>query len=117
MDDLAERLTQILQDPKGMETVKNLASSFFGSQATQQPATDIPQMPSIPFSADQLQGIMKITSALNNGSQSDHSANLLIALKPHLSDERQQKVDKAVKMMKIIKILPLIQDSGLFSML
>ena len=37
-----------------------------------------------------------------------------MALKPHLSEERSKKVDDAVKIMQLIKLLPLIKESGLF---
>ncbi len=48
-----------------------------------------------------------------SGSGGDDNTRLLLALKPLLSDKRQGKVDEAIQMMKLIAILPLVQESGL----
>ncbi len=57
--------------------------------------------------------ILKIQQAFSAMSQNDKNTALLLALKPHLSEERQRKVDQAVLMMKILRILPMIADSGI----
>jgi hypothetical protein len=46
-------------------------------------------------------------------SQSDKNSELLLALKPHLSAERQQKVDKAIKLLKLIAVWNMAKESGL----
>ena len=56
---------------------------------------------------------MKLMSAMKN-DQDDDRTRLLLSLKPHLSQERQQRVDQAVKLLKLITLLPLIRESGLF---
>ncbi len=58
--------------------------------------------------------LMKIQNAFSRLSRSDKNVDLLMALKPHLSEERGKKVDDAVKIMQLIKLLPLIKESGLF---
>lgn len=57
--------------------------------------------------------ILKIQQAFSAMGQNDKNTALLVALKPHLSEERQHKVDQAVLMMKILRILPMIADSGI----
>lgn len=39
---------------------------------------------------------------------------LLLALRPLLREENRAKVDTAVKLLKLISLLPLLRDSGLF---
>ena len=57
--------------------------------------------------------ILKIQQAFSAMNQKDKNTDLLLALKPHLSEGRQHKVDQAVLMMKILRILPMIADSGI----
>lgn len=45
--------------------------------------------------------------------QEDDSTRLLAALKPLLSPPRQKKIDEAMKMLRMIKMLPLLRSSGL----
>lgn len=58
--------------------------------------------------------IMKVQQAMSQLSTSDKNVELLLALKPHFGDERRKKVDDAIKIMQMIKLLPLIKESGLF---
>ena len=37
----------------------------------------------------------------------------LLALKPHLREERQKKVEKAVKMLKLLSIWSMLKESGM----
>ena len=63
-----------------------------------------------------LEAIMKLgemLSAMN--SASDKNTQLLLALKPHLRPENRQKVDNALRLIKIINILPLLKDSGILN--
>ena len=60
----------------------------------------------------ELQAIMKIGSALKAPKQDDRS-QLLMALRPHLSPARQERVDQAVKILRILDTIPLLKDSGL----
>lgn len=56
--------------------------------------------------------VMRLMSAYS-GSGNDDNTRLLLALKPMLSDRRQGRVDEAIQMMKLIAILPLVQESGI----
>ena len=63
-----------------------------------------------------LEAIMKLgemLSAMN--SSSDKNTQLLLALKPHLRPENRQKVDNALRLIKIINILPLLKESGILN--
>ena len=63
-----------------------------------------------------LEAIMKLgemLSAMN--SASDKNTQLLLALKPHLRPENRQKVDNALRLIKIINILPLLKESGILN--
>ena len=60
--------------------------------------------------------IMGIMSALSD-NKIDERSKLLLALKPHLSEKRQQRVDKAVKLLKLASLIPIVKEQGLFDLI
>jgi len=57
--------------------------------------------------------LFKIQEIMNFMNQKDKNADLLIALKPHMNSERKQKIDKAVKLMKLVSIWGVLKDMGI----
>lgn len=128
MDDMAGKISELLSDPDSLENLKNMAQMFMqGSSETVSPPPsqeeDISSNsggPS-PFSGFDLgglnpadmAGIIKVINTLKNNKQDDKRANLLLALKPHLSHERHERVDTAVKLLKMVDLLPLINETGI----
>lgn len=132
MDDLAQQLTSIIESPDGMEMLKTLADSLLGGGSEGEKTAPEPKEQPPPEALQnssplnglmgmlggggapsmEIETIMKISNLLKSGGDNDR-ARLLQALRPYLSDTRQQKVDKAVKLLKIIEILPLLKESGL----
>ncbi len=66
------------------------------------------------FSGIDLDMIMKISDIMSKLNTNDKDTELLIALKPYLKEQNQKKIDSAVKLFKIISLLPLLRDTGLF---
>ena len=58
--------------------------------------------------------LMKVQKAMSDNGADDDNSNLLRAIKPHLSEGRRSKVDNAISLMKMTKLLPLLTESGLF---
>ncbi len=115
MDDISERLAEILNDPESLNRVRAMAEGILGGE--QQPpknsAPDLNLGLEGGIDAAQMTKIMSILSRLNKTGD-DNRSRLLLALKPHLSSPRQEKVDTAIKLMKLIDLLPLLKDSGIF---
>ena len=59
--------------------------------------------------------IMRVVSLLKNQGN-DNRSGLLMALKPHLSTERQSRVDKAVKILKLVSLMPILREQGLLNL-
>ncbi len=80
-------------------------------------ASDNPQSDSSNdfFGNIDIEAIMKLGEMLQSMNASDKNTQLLLALKPHLRPENRQKVDNALKLMKIINILPLLKESGILN--
>ena len=111
MDDLSEKLAGILNDPESMERVKKIAESILGednSKPTASPFENIGEA----LGGEEISAIISIITKLKS-SGNDPRSQLLTALKPHLSSPRQEKVDTAIKILKMLEIMPLIKDSGI----
>lgn len=123
MEDLSTKLTQLLNDPEGMKQLQSMAQGLMGEGGLDFSALipqqqEKPVMPDISglmggISPDQMGMMMKLMSAFNSTKEDDRT-RLLMALRPHLTDKRQQRVDQAVKLLKLASVLPLISESGIF---
>ena len=110
MEDLGEKLAEILNDPESMNRVKQMAESLLGGEEKREEPPDTSAL-----GANEMQMMVSIMSRLKN-SKGDASTELLNALKPHLSEPRREKVDTAIKILKLIELFPLITESGLFKL-
>lgn len=104
MDDISEKLSALLNNPEGLEGLKSMAESLLNGEGTKEKDQNSLQQ-------SEIAGIMKILNALK--STNDKSVDLLLALKPHLSHEKQAKLDTAIKLLKIYSILPLLKDTNI----
>lgn len=91
-----------------------LAGLLGGVMNPQPPAPQPEQQGSTPgVDGEMLQTIMKIAPLLSNFRQEDDSTRLLHALRPMLGEERQKKLDEAIKLLQLMRILPLLKGSNL----
>lgn len=114
MAQLEEQLNQILGNPQAMEQIMSLAQSLSGKQEeerqpeeeTQPPAENDPPSP---LSA--LDGLDPRLLRMGMGLLSEYSAQddkktaLLAALKPFLKPERQEKMDQAVRIARLTRVI------------
>ena len=109
MDDLSEKLTGILNDPESMERVKQMAESILGGGKAEPPAPSA--VTGLADIGDALGGedIGKIVSVISKMKTAENDSRV----KPHLSAERQARADTAVKILKLLDVLPAIKESGL----
>ena len=117
MAQLEEQLNQILGDPQAMEQILALAQSLSGKgQENQTPPPEEPpsgqeeagRAPS-PLSA--LSGVDPKLLQLGMGLLSEYSAQddrktaLLEALRPFLKQSRQEKIDQAVRIARLSRVV------------
>ena len=114
MDDLGSKLESILNDPDSMERVRRMAQSLLSDDDTDAANSD-PGGTQNPFSSADIGRIMSILSKIEGGTD-DNRTRLLLALKPHLTDRRREKVDSAIKMLKLVEALPLLKEAGIFDL-
>lgn len=109
MDELSARLSSLLDSKEGMEQIKNMAESLLGSGEEPKAASDLFGG----LNPGDIETIMQLGNLLRSDKEDSRTA-LLMALKPHLSARRQDRVDRAVKLLRIAAVLPAITKSGLF---
>ena len=117
MDDLASKLSELLNSPGALDKVKSLAGLLGGTEApAQSPAPQSEQTQDSPLpeiDGDMMQMIMKMAPLLSSFRQEDDSTRLLHALRPLLSNERQTKLDEGTKLLQLMRMLPLLKNSGI----
>ena len=69
--------------------------------------------PNLDFNNIDINTIMKITSAFNSMNQKDDPrANLLASLKPYLRDNKKDKLDNYVNLLKVSKIAEVLKNDN-----
>lgn len=123
MDDISEKISALLNSSDGMERLKSSVMSILGDdneKASNKPEEQKDEGFSIPENLlnniGNMQGIMRIANILGN-QQRDSRIDLLRALKPHLSKERATRVDRAISLLRIASILPVLREEGLLDSL
>lgn len=113
MDDLNQKLASVLNDPESMNRIKEMAESILSKNEKTQDDDD-----STFGNLDgaELSRIMSIVSKLNQKND-DTRTSLLSALKPHLSEPKREKVDTAIKILRLLDLLPLLKESGILGKL
>ena len=119
-----DKISGILSDEESVrqlsELAKMLVSETDGGDGSQT-SEDVSEETAEESSEDSGSGdgfpdigmILKLTSLAGAFSQNDKNAELLLALRPHLGEEKQKRIDKAVKLLKIAAVWDSAKESGL----
>ena len=97
---------------QALKQVQSLGAQLGLSGAQPEPKPE--PKPQMPVSPDVMSAITRLAPVMGSFSEDDDVSRLLGALRPFLSEEKQQKLDRAQRLMKLVRIIPLIKDSGLF---
>ncbi len=118
MDDLMGKLSALLSDPESMRNLSELAAML---QQPEQPTAEATETVDVPPDADgstaEMPGmdfgkLMAMASVIGQ-MQDDENTALLLALKPHLREERAKRVDTAVKLLRIYRIAMVLREQGI----
>lgn len=99
--EIVEGLKKSLASENGSD-LGSLSSLFGGAQNKQKSVFDDIDMTRL----------IPLVSAISSAKTDDRATNLLLALKPLLSRKRQGKIDHAVSIMKIMALLPILEEHG-----
>jgi len=105
MSDFEDRLNSILNDPAQMEKITSMAKSLMGGGeiAQEQPEKQKDKEPGLfeTFDPAMLGRLTKVVGGMNHR---DDKRALLEAMKPYLSQRRREKLERAMKLAKMIHI-------------
>lgn len=124
MDDLSGKIGEIFSNPESLEKIRALVNMLGAGGSTgdniQDNEPERPRekprenqsnaggMPSnIPFDANTLAKMQKAFSLMQ---RDDPRVDFLLALKPNLSEDRRKKVDDAIHLLRLINLIPLLQE-------
>lgn len=119
MDDLSQTLTGILSDPASVERLKSMAQSLLGG-GEPNTAPDAPAAQTglaglaAGLSPDDLSTMTKVMGLLRSAPGEDQRTRLLVALRPYVPAPRQERIDRAVKLLQLVSVLPALTAAGIF---
>lgn len=138
MDDLAKKLSDLLNSPEGMQKLQQAAASFGmftgtdGESGDDGPPAPGPEpeaageetlMASSPpgglgglggLGGSEMETIARLMPLLSSMKGDDENTLLLKSLRPFLGAERQGRLEETIKILRLLKILPLLGEKGLF---
>lgn len=139
MDDLSQKLNDLLNSPDSMNKIRSALSAMGlggdeGGKAAA-PEASPAQTPDLSALLAGLTGgqtgvsgekpaggqgggldlsmLAKLAPLLSGMGQEDENTALLRALRPYLHGDREKRLDDAIQIMKFMRVMPLLQDKGL----
>lgn len=116
MDNINDIISSLSSED--IEMLKGVASSILGQENGEQKNAPLPekqnpanQLSSLGLNGDDFQMMMRAKTIFDRmNSASSKNADLINALKPHLSPESRKKADNAIRIMKLFEVLPYLKD-------
>ena len=107
--DLNAMLQSVLSDPEQMGKITELAKGLFGQQQQDgqseeeappgEPAASLPTA-----GAADTRFISALGKAFSGGGERSRSTALLVAMRPYMKPEKQQKLDRAMQIARMVNI-------------
>lgn len=138
MDELSKKLGEILNSPDSMEKIQSaMAALGIGDQEPEEEeetdggdglsgllaalgsSGEKKKKAALPPSGGgdgmpDLAMLAKIAPVMSSMRGDDQNTVLLKALRPYLHGDREKRLDDAIKILRFIKVMPLLRDKGLF---
>ena len=108
MDDIMNKIGDFLSDEESVKQLSELAQMLVSEDNSSESDSNGTNLPDIDISS-----VMKLTSLITEASRQDKNTDLLLALRPHLGTEKQKRVDKALKLLKLLAVWNIVKDSGM----
>jgi hypothetical protein len=112
-----EKIGELLSDEESVRQLSELAQMMMnGSDTTDEPSEqeEVHEEEIKPDGGGiDIGMIMKIGEIMNAMKSQDKNTQLLLALKPHLKAEKQNRIDKAIRFLRLSVVMGVIKDSGM----
>lgn len=117
MDDLAQVLLNFINNPENKEKIQEIKEKIMDGTQNPQEETESNKnkgnLQNTQISPDALKILSKVMPLISSAKKDDSSTRFLSALRPLLNEKRKHKLDESMKIMQMIKILPMLKESGL----
>lgn len=104
----------INKNKNAMPDIENILKEFVNSNSNgnlnQSKSNEVNDNLNIPLNMDML---LKVQNAISIMNTNDKNIEFLRSLKMLLGDDKKQKVDSAIKIIRLAKLMPLIKDLNL----
>ena len=107
MEDLNEKLTQLLSSPEGMNKIQSVMAALGGALPQEEPPPSPPAETGVDMAA-----LSRLLPLLGNLNRENEDTRLLSALRPYLHGERAQRLEESMRLLKLMKLLPLVTEGG-----
>lgn len=108
MGELEERIEQLLNDPAQMARLGRLAQSLMGGEDPPTAATQVGESGPDPALLGRVARLMQAGA----GEASDRDG-LLRALAPYLSPDRRRRLERALRLARLGRVMRLLGEEGL----
>ena len=111
MEDLNDKLNRLLSDPEGMAKIQSALATLKGANEAETPPPPAPMAAGLPDTA----AMARLLPLLSGAEQDNEDTRLLLALKPYLHGQRAQRLEESMRLLRLAKLLPLLQEQGILS--
>ena len=125
-DQLSEKLKNILADPDSLKSILSIASAFgsvnnnksISSSDASEKSSEVPdtqervneEKPSDAVVEPSVNAMQMVSAFGNKANNADDRVNLLLSIKPFLSEKKRQRVDSIVKALGAARLLSSYKD-------
>lgn len=107
MSEMEDRLNSVLNNPQMMQQILSMAQSMSGQNQKEDSTQIIDSMPEIDLGM-----LQKISGLAGQSGIDKDQRSLLHALSPYLSQERINKLEKAMRAAKMARMATALMNSG-----
>ena len=112
MHDLAEKINSVLSDPESLKQLSEIAG-MLGFPPPDGAPTPAPPSESPDTGMPDITALMSLAGKLKDAGTDDDNINFLVALRPLLGEDKKPRIDRAIKILRLINLLPVLKDSGI----
>ena len=97
--DLGSLLNSVLSDPEQMAKISEMAQGLMGGASQ---SAEAPAAPSAPGGDAKV--LSELGALFGGKTETSRSTALLMAMRPYMKPEKQEKLDRAMKLSKMVRI-------------
>ena len=102
--DIGQLLQSVLSDPQQMEKLTAMAQSLMGGESAVTPPTPASGPPSVSAPPPEAKLLSAVTGMLGQKGEQSRSAALLSAMRPYMRPEKQEKLDRAMQIARMVRV-------------